>query len=311
MTDAPTTEPATSQSKSRRYCFTVNNWTIHPHYDDAVLSFLCYGEETAPTTGTLHLQGYLECKKPTRITALHKIPGLEQAHFLIARGTGEQNTTYCSKGGRYTAHGNLGPGAGARTDLNACRDILREQPNRAGLKRVLDEFPGDFIRYHNGLEKAVKLLKPNIAPMQDVVLREWQVDLMDLIEEHSPHPRRIHFYVDPQGAAGKSFMARYIFTLNPENTLILSNGKHLHLYNCYEGQKVVIFDMTRSPDDEHDHYPYQVMENIKNGYKPPGMYGSLPEFFTIPHVIVFCNKAPNMTALSNDRYDIHCLSGAY
>jgi len=294
-------------SKTRRYCFTINNYSVLPTFDETKLCYLVFGKEIAPTTATPHLQGYLELKTPQRISYLHKIPGFESAHFLPARGTAQQNRDYCTKGGDYNEFGNPGPGSGARTDLSHCRDILAENPNTHGLKRILLEHPGDFIRYHSGLEKAAKLLKPDLAPVE-AELRPWQLELMDLIEEHSPHPRQIHFYIDSEGAAGKSFMARYIYSLRPADTLVLSNAKHDRMFHNYSGQSRIIFDMNRSLDDDHDNMPYAVMENIKNGYKPPGMYGSPPEFFKPPHVIVFCNSAPKMNALSQDRYDLHYLS---
>lgn len=299
-----------STTPYKRWCFTINNPVNEPQLHEK-LKYLVYGRETAPTSGTPHLQGYLETHSNIRITGLHKIPGFESAHFIQARGTPQQNRDYCTKGGDFVEFGTISAGRGERTDLAAVRDILKEQPNRAGLKRVLDEYPGDFIRYHGGLEKAMKLLRPDLPVDTNVELREWQVELMDLFEEHSPHPRKIFFFVDPQGAAGKSFFCRHFFSLYPSKTVVLSNAKFDRLYNAYNGEKYVFFDLTRSPDDEHDQYPYQVMENIKNGYKPPGMYGSLPEFHPVPHVVVMCNQTPKMTALSSDRYEIKYLSGAY
>ncbi|AXH73400.1 MAG: putative viral replication protein [Circoviridae sp.] len=313
MSDVPTpaTEPVPARSTGRRYCFTVNNPTIDPSFDSTILRYLLFGRELAPTTGTPHLQGYLETKTPTRITRLHTIPGLESAHFLLARGTSDENRAYCTKSGNYLEFGTPGPGAGARTDLTACVAILREHPNRTGLKRILDEHPGDYIRYWRGFESASQLIRPHPEPEPDVTLRDWQIELMDILEEHEPDKRKIHFYIDPKGAAGKSWMARYLYCLAPDKTLVLSNAKHDRLYHVYDGQSRVIFDMTRSPDEQGDHMPYQVIENIKNGYKPPGMYGSQPQFFKRPHVVVFSNQTPNMTALSECRYDLHYLSGAY
>ena len=305
----PPTAPVNARNtKQRRYCFTINNPTIDPSYDDSVLRYLVFGRETAPTTGTPHLQGYLESHQDVRITALHRIPGFESAHFLIARGTAEQNRTYCTKGGDFVEFGAPSAGKGTRNDLTHVRDILKQQPNTTGLKRILEEHPGDFIRYHRGINAALELMRPNPIPPPNIELREWQAELMDLIEEHEPHPRKIHFYIDPRGAAGKSFFARYLYSLKPDDTLILSNAKHDRLYACYTGQTRVVFDMTRSLDDEHDNMPYQVMENIKNGYKPPGMYGVPPCFFAIPHVIVFTNQTPKMNGLSEDRFDLHYLS---
>lgn len=290
----------------RAYCFTVNNPEFDPEFDRR-FRYMVFGRETAPTTGTPHLQGYIYCHSPMRITTLHTIPGLERAHFIVARGTPDQNREYCIKEGDYKEFGTL-PQQGKRSDLSACMEILKDNPTRSGMKRVLEEHPGDFIRYHKGFEKACEYLeKPPDQPAYEE-LREWQQELMNVIEETNPHPRHIHFYVDPLGGEGKSFMARLIYSLYPTKTLVLSNAKHDRLYHVYHGQTIIIFDMTRSLDDEHDNLPYQVMENMKNGYKPPGMYGTPPSFYPIPHVIVFCNQKPKQGALSADRYNITELS---
>lgn len=53
--------------------------------------------ETAPATGQLHFQGYLETVKPVRLTALRRLSALSGAHFENSRGTAAQNTDYCTK----------------------------------------------------------------------------------------------------------------------------------------------------------------------------------------------------------------------
>jgi len=92
-------------SQSARWCFTWNNPPENaPGLLEAIDSkYLCYGREVAPTTGTVHLQGYVVFKSNQRLSAVtKKMPG---CHVLVANGTTAQNIEYCSKDGQFTEHG--------------------------------------------------------------------------------------------------------------------------------------------------------------------------------------------------------------
>lgn len=90
----------TTNSRLRKACFTLCNWTVD-EYNSITQQFnICnykyiIGKEIAPTTGTPHLQGYVEFNKQVYFTALKKI--CNRIKWIIPRGTREQNITYCSK----------------------------------------------------------------------------------------------------------------------------------------------------------------------------------------------------------------------
>ena len=293
---------------SRRYCFTIFNEddAFTPTFE-APIRYLAFGREICPETGRKHIQGYMELESPRRYSTIKKIKGYESAHFEEAKGTYEENIRYCSKEGSFTELGTHKT-QGERSDYGKALEILRETPNRTGMKRVLNECPDVFFKYPRGLEKALELCIPDPVNEDKDQLRPWQHDLFFYLMDSQPDPRKIRFYVDEHGGAGKSWFVRFFYCDQLNQTLVLSNGKHDRLYYCYTGQRVVLFDFTRSTDPENDHLPYAVIENVKNGYRPPGMYGTAPAFFNIPHVIVFTNQFPNMKALSEDRYEIINLS---
>jgi len=86
------------------WCFTVNNYTL---LDDQTLQdmpykYLIYGREVGEE-GTPHLQGYVQYKKKLRLSALKKLH--PTAHWEPAKGTQEQNKTYCSKEGDFQEFG--------------------------------------------------------------------------------------------------------------------------------------------------------------------------------------------------------------
>lgn len=85
---------------SKRWCFTLNNYTEDELF---ILSGLSnslekaiVGKETCPDTGTPHLQGFLKFKKPVRPV---EFTGLKRGHFEKAKGKDEHQQKYCSKEG--------------------------------------------------------------------------------------------------------------------------------------------------------------------------------------------------------------------
>lgn len=93
-------------AKYRAYAFTVNGdeaeltaihdrlTTMDMHKN---LKFLCLEGETAPETGRKHLQGFVSFNIPKTLAQVKSILGTEAVHLEPARGTAEQNRTYCSK----------------------------------------------------------------------------------------------------------------------------------------------------------------------------------------------------------------------
>lgn len=61
---------------------------------EKLASYLVVGKEVAPSTGQMHLQGYVELKKPARRTQLVKIIA---CFWEPAKGTGAQAADYCKK----------------------------------------------------------------------------------------------------------------------------------------------------------------------------------------------------------------------
>lgn len=79
------------QLQCRRWVFTLNNWTqaefdllIQPDNFPSKFSYLLFGREIAPKTGTPHLQGYFEVpKKRGRLGLGASLPGLSRGSFLF------------------------------------------------------------------------------------------------------------------------------------------------------------------------------------------------------------------------------------
>lgn len=88
--------------KSRRWIFVINNYT-NEMFDTLTRTFkekkwiYVMGKEVGEK-GTPHIQGYLEAKNAIRFNTLKKM--MPTAHIEKAKGTREDNLTYCSKEGQ-------------------------------------------------------------------------------------------------------------------------------------------------------------------------------------------------------------------
>lgn len=143
-------------SRTRGYCFTINNYT------DEELEF-CYcclkdsfefvivGEEVGEE-GTPHLQGYIyDSSRPT-FNKVKKL--LPRAHIENAKGSPQQNITYCSKEGDWVEYGDR-PSQGKRNDFEEIKEML---DSGESLLDVAGSHFSTFIRYNKGIMLYMMLL---------------------------------------------------------------------------------------------------------------------------------------------------------
>lgn len=121
--------------RSRGWILTVNNWT-----DEQVeklkgmdTSYIIIGSETAPTTGTRHLQVYLHFENPRSFKSIQK--SMPNCWIGKADGSAEKNKLYCSKEEVLYENGNV-PKPGKRSDLDKAREIVK---SGGGMKQVVEE----------------------------------------------------------------------------------------------------------------------------------------------------------------------------
>ena len=88
-------------SPSKRWCFTLNNWTEDQlsaivRECDEFCAIAIIGKEVGES-GTPHLQGYVEFKIKQR--PLSKMPSTKGAHWETSKGSRIENYEYCTKDG--------------------------------------------------------------------------------------------------------------------------------------------------------------------------------------------------------------------
>ena len=81
--------------------------------ESQVARYLVFGYETAPSTGTPHIQGYVSFVDQLRITLVNAHVGA-RVHLQAARGPPQANKEYCTKSGVVLERGTRAGGQGAR-----------------------------------------------------------------------------------------------------------------------------------------------------------------------------------------------------
>lgn len=137
----------------RAVCFTINNYVdadierLRSLCDTTNARYIIFGKEKAPSTGTLHLQGYASFRGQHPFETIKGYVGAN-AHIERAKGSALDNRTYCSKDGNFEEFGTI-PQQGSRSDLSAiCQQI------RAGkrIHQLGPDFDRELVRYHRGLQ---------------------------------------------------------------------------------------------------------------------------------------------------------------
>lgn len=113
---------------------------------------MIFGRETAPDTGTPHLQGYVYFENARTFGAMKEL--LPTAHLEKAREGPRCNYEYCSKGGDFEEFGvrPLEEGEASRKGGEAVKRKW-EDAKKAAQEGDLDRIPGEiFVRYYKSLK---------------------------------------------------------------------------------------------------------------------------------------------------------------
>jgi len=204
--------------------------------------------------------------------------------------------------GSNTKRGNQGE----RTDMDAIREMLRENGPQEGIRMVAEHFTGQFIRYPGGITQLADLLVPKIPERADFVLRPWQSVLVEILRGPA-HDRHIYWIEDGEGGQGKSRLTTYL--CRAMNAIEL-DGKVTDCAFAYSSQPIVIFDLARPMDVSSLKDLYVMAEKLKNGQLVSAKYQSKMKVFSVPHVVFFSNHAPPLGVWSADRLQHVVLSPA-
>lgn len=208
-------------SRRRNWCFTdfedldfKDLWCRGSHEDKKV-RYLGWGQETCPTSGKKHNQGWVQFKKAVRMSSVKKWFKTKKMHIEPCKGNEEQNTTYCSKEnyqffGEYMVQG-------TRTDI---KEILDEIKSGTKMLDIAELYSGQFIRYWKSFQKYKELCDHEAAIDED-----W---------------REVEVYIHhgPTGT-GKTRAAK---DSCDKHDRYMIGGDQLDWWDHYAGEKTLIID---------------------------------------------------------------------
>ena len=187
----------------------------------------------------------------------------------------------------------------SRRDAGHCLPSERE---------IAQQHPGLFLQHSRHLLVLARHLYPE-PTLEDASspLKDWQQCLYDAIINEQPGDRKILFYVDPDGGAGKTFLQRYMVSKHPDKVQVLSSGKRDDVAHAVDSHKnIFLFNVPRGG---MEFFPYTVVEQLKDRMVfSPKYHSHTKIWMESTHVIVFCNETPMMDRMSEDRYVIVNLS---
>lgn len=289
--------------RSNRVCFTLNNYSfadiesLLEKEDDENIIYLVVGQEIGES-GTPHLQGFIHYKEEPRKCGVkfwkNYFKFSQNAHFENARGSDQDNQKYCSKDGPYFEFGQPG-----EAGVSRFQQIFEEAKVDLEKAIALDYEFG--IRNINQLRTINTMFGGSRPTFEYESLRSWQTKALEMLK--GQNNRQILFVVDEEGAKGKTTMAQYLMANH--NSCYLNGGKHAdlaHAFSKNQNCEFVIFDMARNTSK--DFWPYNMMEQLKNGMITSTKYDSTTIFCKWKKIIVFSNEEPDRCKLTQDRYKI-------
>jgi len=298
-------------SRHRRFCFTLNNPTGEERARLADISnrtdYLVFGREIAPTTGTPHLQGYVVFKNGITILDFKRLT-TARLHVEVARGSHQQNREYCIKDGDFNEYGVLPESRqGERTDINSVITWATAFGTDNGRPPSSPEIARAFPREYCKLNRLVRTLS-HIVPTQALQFgdpRPWQHEL-ELALLGPANDRTVRFVIDEDGDKGKSWFTRYFYTKYPDVTQMLGIGKRDDVAFAIDETKSVF--LINVPRGSMEFLQYSVLEMIKDRVIFSPKYGSKTKVMAKnSHVVVFSNEYPDLTKMSEDRFNVQVL----
>lgn len=276
--------------------------------EQKTLKYLVAGKEFAPSTGTRHLQGYLEyfnCRSFQGTTRhLYSIFG-GNCHLEVAHSSLNENYMYCTKEDKdpYVFKGTKKDSTKTeKADIGEMAEVAAKE----GTEACKEAYGMEYYVQKQAVDKTANALRSGMAlkkmreDFENATLKKWQHVVIKLVEMQGN--REILFVIDEIGNQGKTWLTQYM-TIVQEGQCFDSTNKKDVAYALNPEKSTFIFDITRATEPKMS---LQVLESIKNGIVFSGKYESGTKIVSNAKVIVMANSFNEVheAQLSVDRFMI-------
>lgn len=295
------------KDQSKGWCFTINNYT---NEDESAISkwdvqYVIYGREAGEKKNTPHLQGYVWMHKHKTMKFMKKLHAT--AHWEKQHGSCEQAIDYCKKEDPSPYERGTAPTGKIRGVVSQWQKINQMLNDGASFEEVREKYPGCAIRYMNQIERVIDTVTTKNATdkmraiMEKAVLRQWQKELVEALDEQDA--RKVLWVTDYIGNQGKTWLAKWILCMR--DAFYTTGGKKADVQHAWKGQRYVVFDLSRQ---KQEYMNYDTIEEFKNGLICKSKYDSKTVVTEFCKVVVFANWDPDLSKLSQDRWELVCLN---
>lgn len=192
--------------------------------------YMVVGREICPTTGTPHLQCYLQLKKKKRfnqVIEMFKSNFITDVHIERQRAKDPKKARdYCKEDGDWAEWGEF-TGQGKRSDLHTVAEGINEG-TFSSISDVINQYPVTYVRNHAGIQKLWNQKKP---PQKE---RDMPM---------------IFYWVGPTRSGKtesmKTFLSQTLKIPTTEWYWAKNDVKDKQWWQGYHGQKVIIWDEFR------------------------------------------------------------------
>lgn len=233
----------------RNVAVTINNYTdaditrIKDAYPTEI-QYLILGRECAPTTGTPHLQCYIEFHNKITLVRLKRI--IPNGHIAERIATQQQNIDYCKKDGDFEELGT--PKASGRPKRGNALQTYADAIEAGSLATVLSD--------------------PDLTYNEFRFIRD-ALTILEKPRDPSLPPPTVKWFYGPTGT-GKSHTARIECSSVADTVYVKSDNSPW--FDGYDGHQCVILEDFRSADYKYnyvlkllDRYEHRVP--VKGGYR--------------------------------------------
>ena len=308
----PTAPTACMQIQRSRWFITINNYDNLTELREVLenpdfnIKRAVLGLERSPSTNTPHVHGYFEMDRSFRGSYMKRL--FPRANIMIPKQDSRNCYRYCIKDGVFIVHGDWTKEASFIMEMkryakvNSTGTIVKAlmNPKHAMQVKMTMVYARHKDYYDERVKECEELVKQHkfFTLYENKKLYAWQHDVMRRIFQQGD--RVITWVVDYEGNKGKTFFCNFLESVYNFQVFDghLCPNEFAQLFN--DKCAGLCFDVCR---DGMKNFNYTTLEAIKDGNIISSKYRGIRMRFLSKKVVVMSNSRPNLTMLSEDRWE--------